>query len=153
MAVVVTSISPAKGSPTGGDPVLITGSGFTGATTIKVGTTQVLDYVVASDTEITAHIHSQAAGITDVTVGAVTATGIFTFGVADVAIEVADGGGVVIKNESGADCYVGQNPLDPTLAGIKIASTDEPLYLQAIHGKLYAACASGNACDLRVLSL
>ncbi len=73
-----------------------------------------------------------------------------TFGVGEDAIEIANGGGVVLVNESGDDVYVGQNT-DPVTYGIKLTTADPPLVIHRLGGKLYAACGSGDSCDLRVL--
>ena len=50
---VVTSVSPGTGPPSGGTPVTITGSGFTGASAVSFGPTPVAHFVVVSDDEIT----------------------------------------------------------------------------------------------------
>jgi hypothetical protein len=51
---VVTSVSPNSGPTSGGTPVTITGSGFTGATQVFFGTNPgQLQFTVVSDTEIT----------------------------------------------------------------------------------------------------
>jgi hypothetical protein len=51
---VITSISPVTGSPTGGDTVTITGSGFTGVTAVSFGLTPAASFVFLNDTQITA---------------------------------------------------------------------------------------------------
>jgi hypothetical protein len=51
---VVTSSSPSVGPVTGGTTVTIIGTGFTGATAVEFGTTPTTDFVVNSDTSITA---------------------------------------------------------------------------------------------------
>ncbi len=50
----VTGVSPASGPVTGWTPVTITGTGFTGATSVRFGGTQWYDFTVDSDTSITA---------------------------------------------------------------------------------------------------
>ena len=50
----VTSLSPDNGSTVGGTAVTITGTGFTGATSVKFGAVPASGYTVDSDTQITA---------------------------------------------------------------------------------------------------
>jgi hypothetical protein len=54
MAPVVTSVSPAQGTPAGGTSVTVTGSGFTGATAVRFGPSLATNVVVVSSTQITA---------------------------------------------------------------------------------------------------
>ncbi len=53
-SLAVTGVSPTYGPITGGTPVTITGSGFTGATAVTFGAVPALTFDVVSDTEITA---------------------------------------------------------------------------------------------------
>ncbi|HUZ52871.1 MAG TPA: IPT/TIG domain-containing protein [Streptosporangiaceae bacterium] len=63
----ITTIVPKDGPITGGTPVTITGSAFTGATAVSFGGTPAT-YNVDSDTQITATSPAHAAGTVDVTV-------------------------------------------------------------------------------------
>jgi hypothetical protein len=54
VAPVVTSVNPNAGPPSGGTSVTITGSGFTGATSVRFGGQPATNIVVVSDTSITA---------------------------------------------------------------------------------------------------
>jgi len=66
---VVTAVSPARGSESGGTIVTITGSGFTGTTAVDFGTVPASNVIVASDTSLTAVVPPTAsAGSVDVTV-------------------------------------------------------------------------------------
>jgi len=64
---VVTGIAPVSGKPAGGDSVTITGSGFTGATSVMFGATAATAMTVGSDAQITA-TSPAGAGTVDVTV-------------------------------------------------------------------------------------
>jgi uncharacterized delta-60 repeat protein len=64
----VSGISPALGSTLGGGNVTITGTGFTGATAVRIGGNAVASYVVDSNTQITAVLPAGAAGTASVTV-------------------------------------------------------------------------------------
>jgi YVTN family beta-propeller protein len=63
----VSSIKPATGSPNGGTSVTVTGTGFTGATAVKFGTTEATSFVVNSATSLTA-VSPEGTGTVDVTV-------------------------------------------------------------------------------------
>ncbi|HVU26033.1 MAG TPA: choice-of-anchor tandem repeat GloVer-containing protein [Opitutus sp.] len=63
----VDSISPTTGTALGGTSVVITGSGFTGATAVKFGTVAATGFTVDSDTQITA-TSPAGTGTVDVTV-------------------------------------------------------------------------------------
>jgi PGF-pre-PGF domain-containing protein len=64
----VTGISPPSGSTLGGTSVTITGTGFTGATAVKFGSTAAASYTVNSATSITATSPAGTAGLVDITV-------------------------------------------------------------------------------------
>jgi hypothetical protein len=64
----VTKVSPAKGLVDGGTTVTITGTNFTGATTVKFGSVNASSFTVKSETTITAVSPAEAAGTVDVRV-------------------------------------------------------------------------------------
>lgn len=64
---VVTNVSPAVGPTTGGTMVTVTGSGFTGATSVQVGGSA-SRFTVDSDTHITATTPAHSAGDADLVV-------------------------------------------------------------------------------------
>jgi hypothetical protein len=64
----VTGITPSSGPQAGGTTVTITGTGFTGATGVRFGTTPGTAVTVVSDTTITVQSPARTAGIADVTV-------------------------------------------------------------------------------------
>jgi hypothetical protein len=75
----VSGVSPSSGPTAGGTPVTITGTNFTGATTVTFGTTAATSFTVNSATQITATSPARSAGTVDVTVttpGGSSATGI-----------------------------------------------------------------------------
>jgi hypothetical protein len=81
----VTGIAPASGSSAGGDTIVITGSGFTGATDVGFDTTSASSFTVDSDTQITA-ISPAGTGIAvDITVttpagtSPISTAGVFTY--------------------------------------------------------------------------
>ncbi len=63
----VTSLAPSSGPSTGGTSVTVTGTGFTGASTVKFATTAATSFTVNSATSITA-TSPAGAGTVDVTV-------------------------------------------------------------------------------------
>jgi hypothetical protein len=67
---IVTSVSPNSGPTAGGTSVTITGTGFTGATSVDFGGTAAASFAVNSDTSIMAVSPAEAAGTVDVTVTA-----------------------------------------------------------------------------------
>ncbi|HEY3815345.1 MAG TPA: IPT/TIG domain-containing protein, partial [Caulobacteraceae bacterium] len=54
VGALITQISPTGGAGVGGTSVTITGSGFTGATSVKFGTKAATTFTVNSDTQVTA---------------------------------------------------------------------------------------------------
>lgn len=76
----VTGISATEGSAGGGTPVVISGTGFTGATQVSFGTTPATSFTITDDSSITAVSPVAPAGQVDVTVtsaGGTDATGAF----------------------------------------------------------------------------
>ncbi|HLI73756.1 MAG TPA: IPT/TIG domain-containing protein, partial [Acidimicrobiales bacterium] len=69
-APVVTGVSPTSGPSTGGTPVTITGSGFTGASQVLFGGLAVSSYTVVNDGEITTTSPPESPATVDVTVTA-----------------------------------------------------------------------------------
>jgi hypothetical protein len=57
----ITKISPSSGPPSGGTTVTITGTDFTGATTVVFGPDAASSFDVVSSTEITAVSPAEAA--------------------------------------------------------------------------------------------
>lgn len=64
----VTSLGTNTGGSSGGTPVVLTGSGFTGATAVKFGTTDATSFVVNSNTQITATSPAGNPGIVNIRV-------------------------------------------------------------------------------------
>jgi IPT/TIG domain len=68
-APIVTGIQPDKGLPIGQTRVIVTGSGFTGATAVSFGTSVAPDIAVTNDTQLIAISPPvSTAGTVDVTV-------------------------------------------------------------------------------------
>lgn len=86
--VSIASLSPSSGTAGGGESIDITGSGFTGATTVEFGQNASSDFTVTSDTTITA-VAPVGAGV--VMVRVVTASGISSAGGSDRFTYVATG--------------------------------------------------------------
>ena len=66
-ALVVTAVSPTSGGAGGGATVTVTGTGFTGATSVRFGASNASAMTVVSDTQITA-TSPAGSGTVDVTV-------------------------------------------------------------------------------------
>jgi DUF4097 and DUF4098 domain-containing protein YvlB len=80
----VTALSPPTGSTAGGTTVTITGSGFTGATSVHFGSTAGTIVSVDSDTQLTVTSPAGSVGAVSVTVTTSSGTGsgptaIFTY--------------------------------------------------------------------------
>ncbi|MGV9638762.1 IPT/TIG domain-containing protein [Nocardia rhamnosiphila] len=71
----ITSLSPTSGPAAGGTSVTITGTGFTGPTTVRCGATAATTFTVDSPTRITAIAPGGSAGAVAVTVTTAQGTG------------------------------------------------------------------------------
>ncbi|WP_425253843.1 IPT/TIG domain-containing protein [Janthinobacterium sp. NFX145] len=112
-APTVTSISPTAGPTAGGGSVIITGTGFTGATAVTFGATPATGFTVNSATQITATAPAGSSGTVDVrvtTTGGTSATSAadqFTFVAAPTVTSIsptagpATGGSTVIITGTG----------------------------------------------------
>jgi hypothetical protein len=80
---IAVSIVPAEDEEVGGVAVTLTGNKLTDATALKIGGTNCTDFVVASDTSITATAPAKSFGIYDVVVvgavGSDTLVGAFEY--------------------------------------------------------------------------
>ncbi|MDQ2701875.1 MAG: IPT/TIG domain-containing protein [Pseudomonadota bacterium] len=104
-APTITNVAPASGTTLGGASVVITGTDFTGASTVSFGGTAATGFTVDSDTQITATTPAHAAGVADVHVttpgGTATATGAYTFVTpAPTITNVAPGSGTTLGGTS-----------------------------------------------------
>ena len=81
IAPAVTAISPTSGRKAGGTSVMITGTGFTGATAVAFGATAAKSFTVNSDTSITAVSPKEVSGTVSVRV--TTPEGTSATGLAD----------------------------------------------------------------------
>jgi hypothetical protein len=64
----VTSVNPTAGPLAGGTSVTVSGTGFTGATTVNFGVTAATAFTVDSDTQVTATAPAESSGTVDITV-------------------------------------------------------------------------------------
>jgi len=78
--LVITSVNTASGPVTGGTTVVITGTGFTGATAVSFGGTSAVSFTVDSATQITAVTAAGSAGRGDITVAKTSGSNTFTNG-------------------------------------------------------------------------
>jgi hypothetical protein len=83
-APVVTSVTPNHGQQAGGQVVTITGTGFTGATSVRIGGQAATAVTVVNDTTITATSPAHAEGPASIAVTTPSGTGssagpIFTY--------------------------------------------------------------------------
>lgn len=65
-APTVTAVGPNKGPAAGGTAVTITGTGFTGAGSVRFGTTNAATFTVVNDTTITAVTPARPSGLVNV---------------------------------------------------------------------------------------
>jgi len=75
VAPSVTSFTPPSGTTAGGTTVTITGTNFTGVTSVKFGSTTAASYTVTTSTQITAVTKAHAAGTVAISVTNAVGTG------------------------------------------------------------------------------
>jgi len=87
----ISGIGPNEGPTSGGQAVTITGTGFTGTTSVTIGGNAATSVVVVNDTEITAVTPAHAAGSTAVAVTNPSGTDTFNGGYTYVAMPTITG--------------------------------------------------------------
>lgn len=153
--VVVTGVNPSQGPESGGTAVVISGSGFTGATEVLFGAFAATNVKIVSDTQITADSPA-GSGVVDVMVATIAGTSAVTAG--DMFRFVAPGGGTA-TGTGGAEGTGGAGGSSPAgtgeedvlhaLADILRSSTD-PAVLEAQRTLLRRIALEGNIIDSRV---
>lgn len=95
----LTSFTPSSGCSNTGT-VVITGTDFSGATSVTIGGTAVASYVINSNTQITAVVANGTTGVISVTTptGSVASTGTFTVNPSPVVAAIAGGAATVCAN-------------------------------------------------------
>lgn len=127
-APTVTGINPSIGSLAGGTVVTITGTNFTGATSVYFGSAPASNFVVNSATQITATTSAQSAGTVDVTVTAsagtsATATSDQFVYLAPPTVAASFGPSTVVLGNAGTLTFVLTNPNTAgTLTGIAFSN-------------------------------
>lgn len=119
---VIASLSISLGDPLGGDTVVITGTGFTGATAVTFGGTNAASYVVDGPTQITAVTPAKSAATVTVLVtnpyGTSTTGPSFKFWDPSVLLPMVfwDAGQPAISSPGGGPSLWAPRYLDATLA-------------------------------------
>ncbi len=144
----VTGISPSSGLTAGGTSVTITGTSFTGATSVTIGGAAATNVTVVNNTTITATTPAGTAGAQDVvvtnTVGSGTGAGLFTYSTATapdaptgVTVTAGDGQATVNFTAPASD---GGSPITSYTA-------------TSSSGGLTGTCAGPAACEITVTGL
>lgn len=101
--ITIDTVSPSSGPSSGGTGVMLTGSGFTGATNLTFGGTAATNLNVVSSTSVTAVTPAHATGAVDVVIttpgGSATKTNGFTYATTAVG-QSAYGGTIACLNGS-----------------------------------------------------
>lgn len=95
--MTLTSVSPASGSAAGGTGITLTGSGFTGTTSVKFGEIDATAITVVDSGTVTAVTPPHAAGAVDVIITSLSGSATLTNGYTYLAIAVGQSayGGVI----------------------------------------------------------
>jgi hypothetical protein len=91
-APVVTNVTPSRGPAAGGTAVVLSGTGFTGATQVSFGATFATSFIVVNDTTIQAITPAGVVGVVDVSVTGPDGTDTFEegFGYGNIPVALAD---------------------------------------------------------------
>ncbi|MFC3726241.1 cadherin-like beta sandwich domain-containing protein [Neoaquamicrobium sediminum] len=126
-APTIANISPSNGAAEGNTSVVITGTGFTGATGVSFGGDPALSFAANSDTQITAVTPPHAQGPVDVEVvtpgGSVTASDGFTYD-APVELFLSIGDVSVLEGDSGVTTAMFTIQLDQPLPQFRSVTFD-----------------------------
>jgi len=122
----VSGVSPSTGTSSGGTMVTITGTGFTGATTVTFGSVPDTSFTVTSSTSITATAPPASVGTVDVTVTTGGATSVVNAPADQFSVTPSDASASVIPlgvyppsgggDPSGITSYAQSTGTHPTLA-------------------------------------
>ena len=152
--IAVTGLAPNQGPVGGGTTVVVTGSGFAGATQVLFGAFAATGFTVDSDSQVTA-VSPSGSGTVDVLVATVGGTS--PVGAADRFTYLTPGGGVSTGTTgggtgvvtSGATTGTGEEDVLHALADILRSGTD-PEVIQAQRILLRRIALEGNIIDSRV---
>ncbi|CAB5694794.1 IPT/TIG domain [Delftia tsuruhatensis] len=141
----ITALSTQRGPVGGGTPVVITGSDFTGATSVRFGTASATGFTVDSATRITAVAPPGSPGLVDVSVttpeGTSATAPAAQFRYQPTAASLQFPRGQVQMRITGADCSFEGTPSAGT-----IHSSDVPPGFEAPYGQIAfqaSGCTSG----------
>lgn len=129
----VTSLGPNSGATTGGTPVTVMGSGFTGATAVNFGGVPATNFSIQSDTAIIATSPAGTAGPVDVTVtslGGASATGagaVYTYVEAPTIGSVSPAEGIA---------HATDRPANVTIAGSNFSASGNSVNFGGVPGTI-----------------
>ncbi len=154
-APTVSSVSPNTGTTVGGNSVVITGTNFTNATAVKIGTTNVASYTVDSSTQITAVTPSGSTGSAQtITVetpqGNVTSgSGLFTYLNAPTVSTVTPNTGATVGGNT--ITIVGTNFNNAT--AVKIGTTNVASFIVNSSTQITAVTPSGSVGSAQTITV
>lgn len=118
----IRSFTPTSGSTLGGTTVIITGSGFTGATAVRFGATEATRFTVTSGSQITAVTKAHVAGTVRISVvtprGYATSVSNFTF--------VPPSGGPVVSGSYSCVTRLGTKMMPSTIQDLNVVPSILP---------------------------
>ena len=157
-STLVTSVLPNRGTTNGGTSVTIHGSGFTDASHVRLGGSDVTSFRVVNDTTITAVTQAHSSGLVDVTVSGVAGDGTLVNGFqydAFVAIDILSNldvrrdPEVTVTRELGSQGNTLNATVETFPIGASLLRLQDPVSLRTLYGgslvKIQQAYQEGNA--------